>query len=233
MTTPAPSLANSPQPPADRPAQKYMPERELLARTLELVAVLRSDSGCPWDRALELADMGEHFVEEAYEVAAATLRPDVDGLPEELGDLLLLVLMQAQIASESKVFDLGQILKTLNAKLIRRHPHVFGNQRAQTPADAVRIWQQVKAAEKSATDTAEDSPIPGYLPALKYAREHIARTSGGPEPGDAPNRRANRSELAEQLYELVQQADRQGVDAEIALREYVDAQIGQARDRAV
>ena len=191
-----------------------------------MVAVLRSEDGCPWDRALRIEDMGQYLIEEAYEAASAG-DGDQAGLSEELGDLLLLVLMQVQIAAESGRFDLSDVISELNSKLIRRHPHVFGDARARDPAEAVRIWQSVKADERSAKPAA-GRPIPGYLPALKYAREQIARARGGPEPGDAPGGTAGaQAALAARIHRLVAEADELGIDAETALRRHVDGLIGE------
>ena len=200
---------------------------ELLGETLELVAVLRSEDGCPWDRALQIQDMGQYVIEEAYEVASAG-SGDMAGLTEELGDLLLLILMQAQIAAEAEEFDVAAVISELNAKLVRRHPHVFGNARASDPAEAIAIWQSVKAEERSGKPPGEARPIPGYLPALKYAREQIARARGGPEPGDVPGGSpAAAAALADRIYELVAEADELGIDAETALRRRVDDLIGE------
>lgn len=200
---------------------------ELLGETLELVAVLRSEEGCPWDRALRIQDMGQYVIEEAYEVASAGAG-DPAGLPEELGDLLLLILMQAQIAAESGEFDVAEVVSQLNAKLVRRHPHVFGQEQARDPAEAIEIWQSVKAAERSGDPSARARSIPGYLPALKYAREQIARARGGPEPGDVPGGSpAAAAALADRIYALVAEADELGIDAETALRRRVDELIGE------
>ena len=200
---------------------------KLLRETLELVAVLRSEGGCPWDRALRIQDMGQYVIEEAYEVASAG-EGDLAGLPEELGDLLLLILMQAQIAAESGQFELAGVIAELNAKLVRRHPHVFGDAQARDPAEAIEIWQSVKADERSGKQPFQARPIPGYLPALKYAREQIARARGGPEPGDVPGgSAAAAAALADRIYDLVAEADELGIDAETALRRRVDDVIGQ------
>lgn len=212
------------------PESESVPQRralELLGETLELVAVLRSEDGCPWDRALRIPDMGQYVIEEAYEVASAGAA-DQDGLPEELGDLLLLILMQAQIAAESGKFDMAGVISQLNAKLVRRHPHVFGEEQARDPAEAIEIWQSVKAAERSGKPTSQARSIPGYLPALKYAREQIARARGGPEPGDVPGgSEAAAAALADRIHELVAEADELGIDAETALRRRVDELIGE------
>ncbi len=187
--------------------------------------MLRSENGCPWDRALRIGDMGQYVIEEAYEVAAAG-DGDQAGLAEELGDLLLLILMQIQIASETDQLDLDGVISDLNAKVIRRHPHVFGDATARDPADAVKIWQAVKADERSGEKTPNTKSVPGYLPALKYAREQIALARGGPEPGDAPGGSdASHTALARRLYRLVAEADELGIDAETALRRHCDARI--------
>jgi hypothetical protein len=171
--------------------------------------------------------MGQYVIEEAYEVASAG-EGDLAGLSEELGDLLLLILMHAQIASESGKFDLAAVISELNSKLVRRHPHVFGDAQARDPAEAIEIWQSVKAGERSGQSASQVRPIPGYLPALKYAREQIAQSRGGPEPGDVPGgTAAAAAALADRIYELVAEADELGIDAETALRRRVDDLIGE------
>lgn len=171
--------------------------------------------------------MGQYVIEEAYEVASAGAG-DLTGLREELGDLLLLILMQAQIAAESGDFNVAEVISELNAKLVRRHPHVFGNAQARDPAEAIEIWQSVKADEQSGKPRVQARPIPGYLPALKYAREQIARVRGGPEPGDVPGgSAAAAAALADRIYALVAEADDLGIDAETALRRRVDDLIGE------
>ncbi len=116
------------------------------------MARLRGPDGCPWDRRQTHASLLKHFREETGEVCRAVRRKDWDNLREELGDIILHVLFQAQIAREAGTFDIGEVLGGLKAKLVRRHPHVFGKgpKEQLTPAEVKRRWEQIKKQEKSA-----------------------------------------------------------------------------------
>ena len=111
--------------------------------------VLRSPKGCKWDRAQTHESLIKNLKEESREVINAIKNKDDENLCEELGDLLLQVLFHAHIAQEQKRFTLAQIINGLNKKLIRRHPHVFGNKKASTPEEALAMWKAAKAKEKA------------------------------------------------------------------------------------
>ncbi|MBO4707877.1 MAG: nucleotide pyrophosphohydrolase [Elusimicrobiaceae bacterium] len=111
--------------------------------------VLRSPKGCKWDRAQTHETLIKNLKEESQEVINAIKNKDDENLCEELGDLLLQVLFHAHIAQEQKRFTLAQIINGLNKKLIRRHPHVFGNKKANTPEEALAMWKAAKAKEKA------------------------------------------------------------------------------------
>lgn len=110
--------------------------------------VLRSPKGCKWDRAQTHESLIKNLREESQEVIKAIQNKDDENLCEELGDLLLQVLFHAAIAQEQKRFTLAQVINGLNKKLIRRHPHVFGNKKVSTPEEALAMWKAVKAKEK-------------------------------------------------------------------------------------
>ena len=110
--------------------------------------VLRSPKGCKWDRAQTHGSLIKNLREESEEVIKAIQNKDDENLCEELGDLLLQVLFHAAIAQEQKRFTLAQVLNGLNKKLIRRHPHVFGNKKVSTPEEALAMWKAIKAKEK-------------------------------------------------------------------------------------
>ena len=114
----------------------------------EIVAKLRAPGGCPWDREQTHESLLPALIEEAYEVAGAVRANDTANFREELGDLLLLIVMHAQIASESGRFDINGVLKDVTAKLIRRHPHVFGNSDARDSGAVLKQWESIKRAEK-------------------------------------------------------------------------------------
>jgi ATP diphosphatase len=125
------------------------PSRDV-ARLLEIMAALRTPgTGCPWDLEQNFATIAPYTIEEAYEVADAIARGDLDDLREELGDLLLQVVFHARIAQEQGAFEFGDVVQTLTEKLVRRHPHVFGDARDLTP-DAVKgLWERIKSEERA------------------------------------------------------------------------------------
>ena len=125
-----------------------------------VVSTLRSENGCPWDREQTHASLKAACIEEAAEVICginileATGRSD--NLKEELGDLLLQVLMHAQIAEEERLFTLDDVVCGIKDKMIRRHPHVFGNAKAENPEEVVKNWNTIKAEEKSGKEDEQD-----------------------------------------------------------------------------
>jgi nucleoside triphosphate diphosphatase len=125
------------------------PSRDI-TRLIEIMAALRTPgTGCPWDLEQNFSTIAPYTIEEAYEVADAIARSDLVDLREELGDLLLQVVFHARMAQEQGAFEFGDVVQTLTEKLIRRHPHVFGEMRGLTP-DAVKgLWDRIKTEEKS------------------------------------------------------------------------------------
>jgi nucleoside triphosphate diphosphatase len=125
------------------------PSRDI-ARLIEIMAALRTPgTGCPWDLEQNFSTIAPYTIEEAYEVADAIARSDLVDLREELGDLLLQVVFHSRMAQEQGAFEFGDVVQTLTEKLIRRHPHVFGEMRGLTP-DAVKgLWDRIKTEEKS------------------------------------------------------------------------------------
>src|SRR6476661_10443295 len=153
------------------------PSRDI-SRLIEIMAALRTpESGCPWDLEQSFRTIAPYTLEEAYEVADAIARDDLAGLKDELGDLLLQVVFHARMAQEQDAFDFPDVVETLTAKLIRRHPHVFADADGKT-ADAVKgLWERIKAEEKAergekGADGASDGALAGVpvgLPALTRA----------------------------------------------------------------
>ena len=149
------------------------PSRDI-GRLLAIMAALRTPkTGCPWDLEQNFATIAPYTLEEAYEVADAIARDDLTDLKEELGDLLLQVVFHARMAEELGAFDFGDVVEVLAAKLIRRHPHVFGDEGSQTPQAVEGLWERIKAEEKAARGGAEKSgalaSVPVGLPALTRA----------------------------------------------------------------
>ena len=147
-----------------------------------LMARLRAPDGCPWDQAQDARSLRTYLLEEAYEVLDAIEQDDPAALREELGDLLLQVVFHAQIAREAGTFTIGDVLTRLHDKLVRRHPHIFGDSRAETP-DQVKVnWEELKAAERDAggKSSGDDSHLSGVsrrLPALLQAYQLTRKAS--------------------------------------------------------
>lgn len=125
------------------------PSRDI-SRLIEIMAALRTPgSGCPWDLQQSFATIAPYTIEEAHEVADAIARDDIDDLREELGDLLLQVVFHARMAEEQRAFDFGDVVESITQKLIRRHPHVFGDVRGLSPDEVKGLWDKIKADEKT------------------------------------------------------------------------------------
>jgi nucleoside triphosphate diphosphatase len=163
-----------------------LPSRDI-SRLLEIMAALRTPgSGCPWDLEQDFASIAPYTIEEAYEVADAILRNDLADLRDELGDLLLQVVFHARMAQEQNAFDFGDVVQAITAKLVRRHPHVFGDAGKLTPEAVKGLWDSIKAeekAERAGKGTAERQPdgalagVPATLPALTRALKLQAKAS--------------------------------------------------------
>ena len=131
------------------------------------------DNGCPWDIEQTLESLSPCIVEEAYEVSDAIANKDYENLKEELGDVLLQVIFQAEIANESKLFDFDEIVESLNKKLIRRHPHVFdGASKPLSAQEQTQVWDEIKAQEKNKKDIDKTfADIPASLPPILKAKK--------------------------------------------------------------
>ncbi len=160
------------------------PSRDI-ARLVEIMAALRNrDSGCPWDLEQDFSTIKNYTIEEAYEVADAIDRQNFADLREELGDLLLQPIYHAQMASELGQFDIGDVIFSITEKLIRRHPHVFGEEAARNAGGAKAKWEEVKADERArkALAKGQSSPsvlddVPHALPALMRAEKLTRRAA--------------------------------------------------------
>ncbi len=140
---------------------------DLFESLIEVIATLRSENGCPWDREQTHKSLKSTLIEETYETVEAIDSEDPSKLKEELGDLLLNVMLQAQIAAENKDFTINDVIETLTEKLIRRHPHVFGNVQVDNAEDVVNNWEKIKSQEAGYEDRKSVlDGIPIALPAL-------------------------------------------------------------------
>ncbi len=145
---------------------------------IAIMAALRSEKGCPWDKKQDHRSLRQYLVEEAYEVVAAIDREDEDALQEELGDVLLQVVFHSQIAREEKRFDFYKVVELIVAKLIRRHPHVFGADSAADAAQVKVLWERIKSEERSEKATSSLVSIDHGLPALLKAYKIQKKAAG-------------------------------------------------------
>ena len=227
MTDPA----GAPEAPAPQ-----VPGAAEVGALIRVMARLRADGGCPWDREQTWRSLRRYVLEEAHELVEAVDRDDPDAVLEECGDLLLEVVFVAQIAHEEGRFGMAEVARGITAKLIRRHPHVFGGQAPAADADeALASWEEIKAREKPQSGT--DAPtLPRGLPALLMAVKALERSSArhgaaAPDGGDVPaalrrldaaRRTEDRDEveavLGDLLLAITREALRDGLDPESALR---------------
>jgi ATP diphosphatase len=155
---------------------RMVPSRDI-ERLIEIMAALRRPgSGCPWDLEQTFRTVAPYTIEEAYEVADAIERSDLEDLRDELGDLLLQVVFHARMAEEAGAFAFGDVVAAITAKLIRRHPHVFGEARDLSPDEVKGVWDAVKAAEQSARAQAtHDAAVPSLLDGIAQALPALIR----------------------------------------------------------
>ena len=190
---------------------------------IAVMARLRSPTGCPWDREQDHLSLRFHAVEEVYELMDAIEAGDDHEMAEELGDLLLQVIFHCQLAGERGAFDFEEVSRRIVEKLIRRHPHVFGDSNAKTVDAVWAQWEQIKKAEKKGTKHERPSAldgIPKHLPALLRAEKLVKKARKAKLLADAngkPKARA-KGEIASQLFELTQFAQSKGWSAEELLR---------------
>ncbi len=205
-------------------------------RTLvNIVAKLRAPDGCPWDRQQTHASLRGHLLEECYEVLETIDKEDWSALGGELGDLLLQIVLHAQIAKEAGEFELADVLAGINAKLIHRHPHVFGSVKADSVAEVLHNWEKIKQAERGNVSALDG--VSKQMPALAYSQaiQHRVAQLGFDwkdiegvieklveemeELKNATTEKEKAQEYGDLLFTLVNIARRMGIDSEAALRE--------------
>lgn len=202
-----------------------------LRRTM---ARLRAPDGCPWDREQTHQTLSRCLIDECSELLDTIDRNDIPHMREELGDVLIQVVFHAQLAAERGDFDFEDVAREINAKLIRRHPHVFGTGQADTSAQVLEVWEKVKAGEKAAagkTDAAVFKHLPPRLPALMFAEEVWKQITKKQLPADGVVDMAQVKVLGQQLdeptlgrmlFEITAAARTRGLDPEGALRRETD-----------
>ena len=217
-----------------------MPARETtrLDELIETVALLRAPDGCPWDADQTHASLVQYLVEESWELIDAIESGDRDEMIEELGDVLYQVLFHADIAAHTagEDFDIQDVAAHMTAKMVSRHPHVFGGDRtAETADDVVSFWDELKADEKPHRTSVLDG-IPRGMPALALAQKVLGKAAKvDVRVTDAHEPPTTEEELGRTLLALVASARSQGLDAERALRHAVrglEEDVRAAEDRA-
>lgn len=210
-----------------------------LHRLLQIIERLRAPDGCPWDREQSEESMAPHLLEEAFEAVEAIEKADIDESCEELGDVLMNVLMIAQIAAEAGRFTSEDVARSISDKLVRRHPHVFGDLTATDSDEVLKNWEQIKKQEKGDQPRGALEGLPTNLPALLLAfrigeKAHRAgfdwpdptgpRAKLDEELGELDEALASEdpdaieAELGDTLFSLVNVARHAGVNPEMALR---------------
>jgi XTP/dITP diphosphohydrolase len=199
-------------------------ETTRLDELIETVALLRAPGGCPWDADQTHASLVQYLVEESWELIDAIESGDRDEMIEELGDVLYQVLFHADIAAHTagEDFDIQDVAAHMTAKMVSRHPHVFGGDRtAETADDVVSFWDELKADEKPHRTSVLDG-IPRGMPALALAQKVLGKAEKvDVRVTDAPEPPTTEGELGRTLLALVASARSQGLDAERALRHAV------------
>jgi nucleoside triphosphate diphosphatase len=206
------------------------------------VAQLRAPDGCPWDREQTHESLLPALIEEAYEVAGAVRAKDEANFREELGDLLLLVVMHAEIARESERFNIDDVIREVSEKLVRRHPHVFGESDARDSGAVLKQWEAIKREEKK-DDSHYLASLPGALPALMRAQKAQSKAArvnfDWTELKDvvakveeelaevkvamaAQDRQAVEEEIGDLLFAVVNLARKSKLDAESSLQKATD-----------
>jgi MazG family protein len=189
---------------------------------LAVMARLRSPTGCPWDREQDHRTLRFHAVEEVYELLDAIEAGDDHEMTEELGDLLLQVVFHCQLAGERGAFDFEKVARNITDKLIRRHPHVFGDVKVKNVEQVWANWEQIKRAEKKGTKHERPSAfdgIPKHLPALLRAEKLVKKARKAKLASDGKqSKKISRRDLAEQLFQLAELAQHHGWSAEELLR---------------
>ncbi|MFC1916746.1 nucleoside triphosphate pyrophosphohydrolase [Chloroflexota bacterium] len=206
------------------------------ATLVDIIARLRAPDGCPWDRKQTHVSLRENLLEECYEVLEPLDEGDSGKLCDELGDLLMQIVLHSQIASEAGEFELGDVLSSINTKLIHRHPHIFGSTKVENAEEVAHNWEVLKQEEREA-GTSILASVPRQMPALGYSQSiqrRVAQVGFDWEDIDgvidklveevselkeATNQQERAQEFGDLLFTLVNIARRMGVDSEAALRE--------------
>ena len=202
---------------------------------IDIIARLRAPDGCPWDKKQTHASLRKNLLEECYEVLEALDEGNSDKLCDELGDLLMQVVLHTQIATEAGEFELGDVVNSITTKLIHRHPHIFGSKKVKDAEEVALNWEVLKQEERGGTSML--ASMPKQMPALGYSQEIQRRvaqvdfdwedidgvieklTEEVSELKQADSQERKAQEFGDLLFTLANIARRLGIDSEAALRE--------------
>lgn len=209
---------------------------EQFSTLVKIIAKLRAPDGCPWDRKQTHASLRENLLQECYEVLEALDEGEPKKLQDELGDLLMQIVLHAQIAAEAGEFELKDVIKSINTKLIHRHPHIFANKRVKDAEEVAHNWELLKGEERESGASILES-VPKKMPALGYSHEVQRRAAQlgfdwenvegiidklveeVSELRQAKTGEQKAKEFGDLLFTLVNLARWEGIDPEAALRE--------------
>lgn len=188
----------------------------------KIIEKLRAPDGCPWDREQTHESLSKHLLEEAYEAYDAIKDKDPKKIADELGDVLLQVVMHAQIGKEEGEFTIDDVVSAVSEKMIRRHPHVFGNENVKNSAEVLKNWEEIKKThrkQKYAYEAMEG--ITPSLPSLTRCEKVIAKAekAGFVEKNDGEIKTSS-DEIGEKLFEICLISHKNGIDAEEALSSF-------------
>jgi len=190
----------------------FMKEFEEL---LEIADTLLGPNGCPWDKKQTYHTLKPYILEETHELLEAIDLNDLGKMKEEVGDCFYALIFLVKLAEQNGIFTLIETLRTISEKLIRRHPHIFGDIKVESTDDVIRNWEEIKKKEGKKNPI---EGIPPTLPALARAQKVILKLRRAKNTPPAPSNLKSEEDLGEKLYKLVQEAESSGFDAESALR---------------
>jgi tetrapyrrole methylase family protein/MazG family protein len=212
----------------------YKRKRDSFATLVDIIARLRGPEGCPWDKRQSHLSLKQHLLQECYEVLESIDQGNSGKLAEELGDLLMQIVLHAQIGAEHDEFGIGDVLHRINDKLIHRHPHVFGTRKVKDDQEVIRNWEDLKSEERQGESLL--STLPRGMPALAHSQAMQRRaaavgfdwkkaddvfgklTEEARELEETTDRQQREREFGDLLFTLVNIARWLDVDAEDALR---------------
>lgn len=191
---------------------------------VDIIAALRAPDGCPWDREQTHESIRRNVIEEAYEMVEAIDDGNTDKIADESGDVLLQVVLHAQIAKDSGEYDINDVTDAISRKMIHRHPHVFGEATAETAEDVRTKWDEIKREDRSQTSVADElRGVSAYIPSLMRAQKirKKAVKAGYDHKTDGFNCETE-EDFGKLLFDIAAAAGERGIDPEVALFGYIN-----------